>query len=144
MLYRNHSTSIRHQRSRLFFMRPLMLMSVIDNIRLTQSKRTCLIFSPSRSFSLSSSTLDHPAVLYLSTLWLSIIISSQYRRCNEYCEHGPACIFPPTGITTGRRHITRRPPFIGGKVSVSPQQKKPMVGETRFELANYVNPNDVA
>ena len=64
MLYRNHSTSIRHQhqRSRLFFMRPLMLMSVIDNIRLTQSKRTCLIFSPSRSFSLSSSTLDHPAV----------------------------------------------------------------------------------
>lgn len=100
MLYRNHSTSIRHQRSRLFFMRPLMLMSVIDNIRLTQSKRTCLIFSPSRSFSLSSSTLDHPAVLYISTLWLSIIISSQYRRCNEYCEHGPACIFPPTGITT--------------------------------------------
>lgn len=143
MLYRNHSTSIRHQRSRLFFMRPLMLMSVIDNIRLTQSKRTCLIFSPSRSFSLSSSTLDHPVVLYLSTLWLSIIISSQYRRCNEYCEHGPAYAY------SADRRRPRIPTWCGVihrrvKISVSPQQKKPMVGETRFELANYVNPNDVA
>lgn len=110
MLYRNHSTSIRHQRSRLFFMRPLMLMSVIDNIRLTQSKRTCLIFSPSRSFSLSSSTLDHPAVLYFNTVAQHhnfFTISSVQRILRAWaCMH----------ISTDRHH--NRPPSYNAAATI--------------------------